>query len=153
MALGLWDHRQRLETWASFPHGPTLMIHPLSIQYHNNPAPLVSCSLKVMSHRTDASHWAGCVRLGVWLVVYKEFWSSPTHMHMHRTADINLHSSLILTIELGRETKSVIALVLFMPVAIVTNTSGGVLAAALVSGMRDRVLDWAVLQPSSITPV
>lgn len=60
---------------------------------------------------------------------------------MHTTAVASLHISLFLTIELGSEAKSVIALIFLMPVAIVTDTSGVVLAAALVSGMRDRVLD------------
>lgn len=48
---------------------------------------------------------------------------------------------LFLTIELGSEAESIIALILLVPVAIVTHASGVVLAAALVSGMRDRVLD------------
>lgn len=49
--------------------------------------------------------------------------------------------SVFLTAELGSEAESIIALILLVPVAIVTNASGGVLAAALVSGMGDRVLD------------
>lgn len=53
----------------------------------------------------------------------------------------NLHLSVFLTVELGSEAESIIALILLVPVAIVTNASRGVLAAALVSGMRDRVLD------------
>lgn len=53
----------------------------------------------------------------------------------------SLRPSLFLTVELGGEAESVIALVLLVPVAIVTNAGGGVLAAALISGMRDRVLD------------
>ena len=56
-------------------------------------------------------------------------------------AHSHVFPSLFLTIELGSEAESVITLILLVPVAIVTNASGGVLAAALVSGMRDRILD------------
>lgn len=63
------------------------------------------------------------------------------HMHVHTPAAADLRISLVLTIQLGGETESIIALVLLVPVAIVTNTSGVVLAAALVAGMRDGVLD------------
>lgn len=58
-----------------------------------------------------------------------------------------------LTVELGGEAEAVVALRLLVPVAIVTDTSGGVLAAALVPGMRDGILDGAVLQPACVTPV
>ncbi len=53
----------------------------------------------------------------------------------------NQHLSEFLTVELRSEAETVITLILLVPVAIVTHTSGGVLAATLVSGMRDRVLD------------
>lgn len=53
----------------------------------------------------------------------------------------DLHLSVFLTVELGSEAETVIALILLVPVAIVTNASGGVFAATLGSGMRDRVLD------------
>lgn len=61
--------------------------------------------------------------------------------------------SAFLTVEFGSEAETVIALILLVPVAIVTNASGCVFAATLVSGMRDRVLDRTILQPSRITPV
>lgn len=58
-----------------------------------------------------------------------------------------------LTVELWSETESVVALVLLVPVAIVTHSGWGVLAAALVPGMRDGVLNRAILQPASVAPV
>lgn len=46
-----------------------------------------------------------------------------------------------LTIEFGSETEAVVALALLVPVAIVTDTGGGIFASTLVPGMSDRVLD------------
>lgn len=46
-----------------------------------------------------------------------------------------------LTIEFGSEAETVVALALLVPVAIVTNTGGGIFASTLVPGMSDRVLD------------
>ena len=66
MALGLRDHRQRLETQASFPHGLTLMMHPLSIEYH-----LRYCSACVLfssSHRCGILGWMFASRC---LIMYK----------------------------------------------------------------------------------
>lgn len=64
-----------------------------------------------------------------------------TDTRVHTAEPANPHLPLFLTVELGSEAETVIALILLVPVAIVTNASGSVLAAALVSGMRDRVLD------------
>ncbi|KAG9350633.1 hypothetical protein JZ751_024522 [Albula glossodonta] len=50
-----------------------------------------------------------------------------------------------LTIKVGGEAEGIIALVLFVPVTVVANTSRGVLTAALVPGVRDR--------PPCIAPV
>lgn len=57
------------------------------------------------------------------------------------TAMAPKYISAFLTVEFGSEAETVIALILLVPVAIVTNASGCVFAATLVSGMRDRVLD------------
>lgn len=62
-------------------------------------------------------------------------------MHVHTAMAPDLHLSVFLTVELGSEAETVIALIFLVPVAIVTNASGGVFAATLVSRMRDRVLD------------
>lgn len=51
------------------------------------------------------------------------------------------HVSPSLTVELGSEAETIITLIFFVPIAIVSNTSWGVLTSALVPGMRDRVLN------------
>lgn len=78
-----------------------------------------------------------CMIMSTDYKVFLIFSYFPTHVHAQKPAVTNPH---ILTIQLGSEAESVIALVLFVPVAIVTNTSGSVPATTLVSGMCYRVL-------------
>lgn len=58
-----------------------------------------------------------------------------------------------LTIEFRGEAEGIVALVLFVAVAVVANAGRSVFTAALITRMRDGILHWAILQPARIAPV